>query len=149
MNRRIYLIFWCASVALLAFVALDFWSLRNAPIYKRFERQWTEDVQRMESSGKLPHPWFDVNKIEIIGGTPETKSWLRRIKVPLSEKRENGGHKLEVLVVAWEENGKRGVLLQYNLIKIKTGNTVWEAGRTLLLNPPDFKTSLKNLVNIP
>src|SRR6478609_9054170 len=111
---RIYLLLWCASLAIVSYLVLDLWLSRNAPIHKRLERQWAADVKALESSPKLPKPWFDVSEVEIIGGTPESKSWLRQITVPVGPKKENGNHKLEVLVVSWQEDGQSGVMIQYN-----------------------------------
>lgn len=133
LTRRISLLILCFAVGLLAFATLDYWHARNAPLPQRLERQWREDLERLEASHKLPAAWFDVGEVEVFGGTPETKDWLAKIKVPLYAKKKQGGHKLEVLVVVWEENGKDGVLVQYNLIDLKTKNMVFELGRTLIL----------------
>lgn len=146
MDRRFYLLFWCGAIAILAYILLDFWNARNAPMYKRFERQWASDVRLMEESGKLPPAWFDVKEIEIVGGTPETKNWLRRVQIPVQIKNDQGHHKLETLVVLWEEEGKRGVLTQYNLVDLNSGNMVWELGRTLILNKSPAINSVKALL---
>jgi len=144
--KRAYLMFWCLAVAVLAYVLLDFWLSRNAPLYKRFERQWAEDVASLEASPKLPKPWFDVREVELIPGTPESKSWLRSVKIPLGQKNPNGQHKLEVLIVPWEEEGKAGVMIQYNLVNLKTNNMIFELGRTLILAEPRSKEPIKALL---
>ena len=143
--KRAYLAFWAVAVALLAYVVLDYWQSRNAPPFKRFERQWAEDVRQMEESGKLPKPWFDVAEVEIIPGKPEAKVMLRQIHVPLAGKKKDGQHRLEVLVVPWEEEGKTGVMLQYNLTETKSKNMIYELGRTLILSEPEPKNPLQNL----
>jgi hypothetical protein len=130
------------AIGIVAYVCLDFWSARNAPLYKRLERQWAEDVANLEASGKLPKAWFDVRGIELIGGTPETKEYLSRIHIPFTPKKD-GHFKLEILVVMWEEEGKRGTLLQYNLVDLKTQNNFWELSRTLILSRPQNKNPFK------
>lgn len=147
MQRRVYLLLWCLAIGLIAYVTLDFWHGRNAPLYKKLERQWFEDVDLLEESGKLPQPWYDVKEVELIGGTPETRNLLKRIKIPVGVKNQGGTYKLEVLVVVWEEEGKRGTMIQYNLVDLKSGNTVWELGRTLIHSRPDLLSSVKALVN--
>jgi hypothetical protein len=132
---RLYLLFWCAAAGVLAYICFDYWSARHAPLYTRLERQWTADVKTLEASGKLPRVWFDVKDIKVIGGTPETKQWLRRIKIPLKP-NPKGHHHMEILVVAWEESGKRGALVQYNIEDGKTTNTLLELGRTFILEGP-------------
>ena len=145
MRKRVPLLLLCLAIGLTSFVMLDFWSVRNAPLYKRLERQWAEDVEKLEDSKKLPKEWYDVREIEVIGGTPETKDWLGRIHVPLTPKKD-GHYKLEVLVVVWEEDGKRGTLVQYDLIDPKTGNNFWERGRTFILSKPKNKDPVKALI---
>ena len=142
MRQRIPLLLLCVALGITAFVMLDFWSSRNAPLYKRLERQWAADVERLESSHKLPKEWFDVGELEVFGGTPETREWLGRIQVPLKPKKV-GGYKLEVLVVVWEEEGKRGTLVQYNLVDLKTQNNIFELGRTFILSKPRNKNPFK------
>ncbi len=134
-SKRTYLILWAISFSILAFVILDSWSSRNGPQFKKFERQWAEDVQLLENSKKLPPAWFDVGEVELIGGNPETKSWLRKIHVPVKANRPGGKYKLEVLVVIWEADGKRGALVQYNLVDLKSKNMIAELARTLMLTP--------------
>lgn len=133
MSQRLPHLLLGIAVGLTAYVCFDYWLSRNAPLYRRLEIQWTEDVEMLEASNKLPPGWFDVREIEIIGGTPETKEWLARIKVPLKTKSD-GQNKLEVLVVAWEEEGKRGTMVRYDLVDLKTQNNIWELGRTFILN---------------
>ncbi len=149
-SRRLSLVLWCASAGLFAFVMLDFWSERNSPLYKKLESQWSEDVETLERSGKMPAAWFDVSEIELFGGTPETKGWLKRIEVPVRPNKEKGRHKLEVLVVVWEEEGKHGALIQYNLVDLKSQNMIFELGRTLILSEnekkPSIETTFKDLI---
>lgn len=145
MPRKLSLLLWCAALALLSFVILDFWHSRNAPAFKKFERLWSDDLELLEKSGKLPPGWFDVKEVEIIGGTPETKRLLKRIQVPISSKNPEGKHRIEVLLVLWEEGGKLGVTIQYNLSQIETRNQVLELGRTLILNKSDLIMDLKSL----
>src|SRR5579872_4376202 len=118
MGRKLSLLFLCAAVGMIAYACLNYWSYHNAPLFKRFERQWHQDVVELEESGKLPKAWFDVGEIEMIGGNPETKEWLAKIRVPLHS-RKDGGYRLECLVVNWEEEGKHGAMVQYNLVDLK------------------------------
>ena len=141
-TQRVYLLLWCVTVGIISFMVLDFWQKRNAPLYRKLEIQWAQDVEDLESSKKLPPPWFDVREIELYGGTPETKNWLKRIEIPVTAKKPNGNHKLEVLVVAWEEDGKRGALIQYNLVDLKSGNMIWELGRTLMFRKQNLLEGL-------
>jgi hypothetical protein len=143
--RRIALLIGCLALALPSYVLLDFWSGRNAPLFKRFERQWREDVELLETSSKLPKQWFDVREFEIIGGTVETKKWLAQVQAPLKS-NPNGKHRMDVLVVVWEEEGVRGVTVQYNLEELATKNNISELGRTLILRRPGGRTPWRELI---
>lgn len=144
--KKAYLIAWCAAVAIMAYVFLDFWIGRNAPNFKKFERQWADDVAQLEASPKLPKPWFDVSEVEVFGGTPESKGWLRQIQIPVVQKNPNGQHKLEVLIVPWQEGGESGVMIQYNLVNLKTKNMIYELGRTLILSEAKSKDPLQAFI---
>jgi len=135
--RRISLLVCCFGVAATSYVLLDYWSRKHSPLPQRFERLWHDDVALLEASPKLPKQWFDVKEFEIIGGTPETKQWLHQVELPL-QANPNGKHKMDVLIVAWEEEGIRGVLVQYNL-EDEAKNNIWELGRTLILSRPTKK----------
>lgn len=145
--KRAYLVFFCLAVAVLAFCLLDYWSSRNAPSYKKFEKQWADDVAQLEASPKLPKPWFDVKEVEVFGGDPASRGWLKEIHIPVGQKNPEGQHKLEVLVVPWEEGGKAGVMIQYNLVDLKTKNMIYELGRTLILSEGKSKDPLKAFVD--
>ena len=86
-----------------------------------------------------------IGEIEVIGGTAETRDWLGRIQIPIKPKK-GGKNKLEILVVVWEEEGKRGTLVQYNLSDAKTQNNFWELGRTYILSKPKNKDPFKALI---
>lgn len=146
-STRIYLFLWCLAAGLLAYVLLDSWSLRHEPLFKRLETQWADDVRLLEKSHKLPPVWYDVKDIQVIGGTPETRQWLQLIHVPLHA-NPKGHHHMEILVVAWEENGKRGALVQYNIEDGKTRNMLLELGRTFILSKPEKPSPFESLLNL-
>lgn len=135
MIHRIALLFLCAATGLMAYACFNYWSVRHAPLFRRLEWQWRQDVDALEASHKLPPSWTDIREYKLIGGNPETKAILPRVQVPLKT-NPKGQYIMDVLVVLWEESGKRGVLIQYNIENLKTKNTVAEIGRTLILDPP-------------
>lgn len=141
--KRTALLLICAAAGLLSFVMLDLWSSRNAPIFKRLEQKWSEDVELLESSNQLPKGWNEIGEVTLFGGNPETKALLRKIDVPIRPKKKDGAFKLDVLVVVWEAEGKRGALIQYNLIDLKTKNMVAEVARTIMLKDPEAKDPVR------
>src|SRR5690606_4847569 len=63
---------------------------------------------------------------------PLAKKWLAEIESPIQVTKE-GTHKLEVLLLSWEEGEKLGAVIQYDLVDMKTQNLLWELGRTFIL----------------
>lgn len=135
-RRRIGLLIMALGLAVLSYVAFDLYGSRPQPLHKQLERLWADDIRTLEASKKLPAVWADVGKIGVIPTDPETKEWLGHIQVPLKP-NPNGTHTMEVLLVGWEESGKRGVMIQYNIEDAKTKNTLMELGRNLILSAPE------------
>ncbi len=136
LTKKLPVLLLCLATALVSYVLLDDWNSRNSPLFKRFERQWHEDVQLLEKSGKLPASWRDVREVQIIPGSLETQNLLRRIKIPVRAQNDKGNSRMEVIAYAWTEAGKIGIFLQYNIEDIASRNTLWELNRTLILQYP-------------
>ena len=132
MAKRIVLILFCICAGLISYVALDFWASKNGKPDLKFAQLWQEDVELLESSQKLPKAWYSVKEIEVYPGDAQAKVWMKSIHPPI-KKNPNGQFKMEILVLTWEEAGKVGSVIQYDLVDLKTQNLVWELGRTLIL----------------
>lgn len=130
------------AFALSSYLILDLWSSRNGPIGQRFQRLWYNDVRLMEDSGKLPKPWWNIKEVTVVGGTPDTKKMLRQVAHPIKTSPD-GQYNMEILIVYWEEEGVRGVLVQYNIEDIKSRENVFEEGRTLVLSPRTLMDELQ------
>ena len=132
MSKKIALLLLCVAVGIASYIALDFWALQNGHPESRLERLWAEDVADLAEAKKLPPFWNDIQKVEMYGGDTQAKDWARKIEVPIKTNPQ-GTHKLEVLLLTWEENGKRGAVIQYDAVDLKSQNMVWELGRTFIL----------------
>lgn len=139
MPKKIILLLFCICAGVLSYVTLDYWATNNGIPEKKFEQMWHEDVALLEESKKLPSPWYSIKQIEIYPGDSKAKAWMKNVKVPL-ESTSNGKFKMEILVLTWEEDGKAGAVVQYDLVDLKTQNLVWELGRTFILE--DHKRTL-------
>ena len=133
MIRALSLIILAIAFGLVGYVAYDNYVDSPRPLAETFEREWRADVEHMMASGKLPPTWADVREIRLIGGNPPTKNLLKHVTPPLST-RKDGQHRLEILVVLWTEDHKRGALVQYDFENLKTRNTTLEISRTLILD---------------
>ena len=132
MSRKLSLLFLCVALGLTAYVLLDYWAFKNGHPVQKLDRLWNDDIAILEASKKLPPAWFKIKNLELYGGTDEAKAWLKRLH-PNIKTQKDGTHTLEVLLLVWEEDGKKGAVIQYNLTDLKSKNMVWELGRTFIL----------------
>ncbi len=100
---------------------------------QKIESLWKQDLELLVRNRKLPKEWIDVSEVKVNPLGESAKNLLKDIQVPISTK-PNGAYTLEVSVDDWEENGKKGVMIQYQLFDNKSQNLVWELGRTLETN---------------
>lgn len=99
---------------------------------ERLSLAWTSDLEVLAQSKKLPAGWLDLKEVEYTPLSPEAGKWLETVKPRFPTKSE-GQFKLEVMIDDWAIDGKSGAMIQYSLVELASGNTVWELGRTLEL----------------
>ena len=111
---------------------LGFVFTKEADSALKLERLLDEDMERLQAKNLLPKELKSLSAVELNGGTDTAKSWLKDMAFPFNVKKD-GKYLLEVLVVDWTEGPKDGALVQLNLVENKSGNMVWELGRTYIL----------------
>ena len=120
------------GLGLLIVVAIALWDIGTAPsTAELFLTLWSEDIQQLQAEQKLP---VEINDLKILAIQPlnqEAKNILEVIQPPFLSQTD-GQFTLEILMDVWEEEGQKGVFLQYDLIA-PDGNTLWELSRTILL----------------
>lgn len=99
---------------------------------ERLQILWEQDLEKLKAANLLPEAWSDIREIELNPTTDNAKLWMKNVQVPILLK-SNGQHRLEILGVSWEEGHSSGLILQYNLVDLKTNNMIWELGRTFTL----------------
>lgn len=92
-------------------------------------------MQSMQEKHQLPEQWNSVREVELVPGDDLSKEWLKHLQVPIVLKKD-GGFRLQVMLVPWEEDGKHGALMQYDMEDLSSPNhnTVWELSRTFILS---------------
>ncbi|MGE4133829.1 MAG: hypothetical protein AB7F86_19480 [Bdellovibrionales bacterium] len=116
-----------------SFVLLDHWCYKTAPDHQKFEKMWSEDIQILQQDPKVKALWPKIRDVQIKWGFGDAEAWQNKIKVPLKS-NPRGSYDLDLLIIAWEENGVRGVLVQYDFVDGKTKNLITEISRTLILS---------------
>ncbi len=122
-------------IFVLGVVAAAYIGVQNATTVVAFHEEsfknlWTEDIHKLEGSGKLPPGWKDLKAVEVTVTSPKLKPWLEHYK-PAFEVKPEGNFKLQVFVDDFQDGSTTGVLIQYSLVDLKSADTVWELGRTL------------------
>lgn len=93
---------------------------------------WVQDIEKLKSSKSLPKSWEQIKEVQYFPTSRGAKKLLQEIDPPLQPTNKDGNFRLEVSLDDWKEKGERGLMIQYQLIDLKTQNLVWELGRTLI-----------------
>lgn len=107
---------------------------------EKIETLWKQDLELLLRNNALPKQWVEVSEIKFFPLSEGTKRLIQDVKLPFREHKE-GDYLLEISLDDWDdksENGAEsgteyGIMVQYNLINKKSGNTIWELGRTLIV----------------
>lgn len=100
---------------------------------EKIETLWKQDLELLVRTGSLPKQWTQISEIRLFPLSESTKKLVKEIKMPFRQHPE-GDYLLEISLDDWQENQDYGIVVQYNLINKTTGNTIWELGRTIILN---------------
>lgn len=102
------------------------------PPEKKFAKAWRADLALLKQSGHFPKAWENLSDAEFSSTEATVQDWFKATSLPFMLKK-NGGYKLQILAVHYIDKNRYGVMIQYNWIDLKTGNTVGELARTLKL----------------
>lgn len=135
MKKILSLLFLCAGMGLVSNLVYERWQFQKLSAMKKLQQLWAEDLQVMAETSQLPKEWSSIREIELTPGSEDAMDWLKALRVPVEVDKEHGKYKLQVMLVLWEDEGKQGALMQYDLVDLDSGNdnTVWETNRTFLL----------------
>ncbi len=93
------------------------------------EKVWQKDMDLLIEKKQLPASWKMIREIRVTALSPKAARWLRNSKIPV-HLNPKGIYQLELTVDHNEEPDSIAVITSYNLIDLKSKNTLWEFGRT-------------------
>ena len=95
----------------------------------KWAQAWRSELEKTDM--ELPKQWARVGSIALYPTDWKHKFWLQWVKAPISI-NPKGDYHLDILILSWDENNQRFVVLQYNL-RERDGrqNMIWEGGQTL------------------
>ena len=108
---------------------VSFWF---APPAKKFAMATRTDMTLLEKNHYFPKVWSNIKSIEVSSDASHVQDWLKADAFDIP-KKSNGDYSLNIFVSEWIDGYRYGALVQYDLIDIKTKNTVWELNRTYKL----------------
>ncbi len=103
---------------------------------------WSNDIKSLYEAGRLPPGWTDVREILLTPATETAKEWVKDLEVPIPVKSQ-GQHKLEILVISWDEGSNFGAIIMHHLLDANTNNTIWELSRTYTLKQETQTTPME------
>ena len=117
---------------LIVFAASTYLSLQfyNRPEF-RMAREWRHDLDRLKKAGSLPESFQKIKVIKITSRSAQLKDIGEKL-VHFMPTNSDGTVELDIFLD--QPSQTKGILIQYDLVDIKSGNTVWEISRTLPLS---------------
>lgn len=103
-----------------------------APPANKFALATRTDMKLLEKNHYLPKAWSKIKSIEISSDASHVQDWLKADAFDIA-KVNSGEFTLNIFVSEWIDGYRYGALVQYDLIDIKSKNTVWELNRTYKL----------------
>jgi hypothetical protein len=120
--------------------------LQLASPERRLSMIWAWDIERLQQQNRLPKEWSLIRTIKTASSDPESKRLLSAIELPNIPTDPTGGeYDLEIRLISWTEGPSFGVIVQYELFKVKDLNKIWELGRTFELGTSASKATHETL----
>ncbi len=133
MIKWIALLFVTLGVLLIAVDNHKVWLWDYLPVHTQVDLLWRQDVALLAKAGALPYALTQISKSQVIPLTPLAKSLFSRIEAP-HPINSQGQNALTIKALTFHEGSQLGVSLHYEITSLETGNTLWESGRTFLVN---------------
>jgi hypothetical protein len=130
-------LFGFLGVLFLAGIGLHFSNFESASLSSvssssssaKLFKEWNRDLTQLKAKKQLPSGFDSIKEIRYTPMSKMSAQWISGTRIPISLNHE-GKYRLSVEVDHWVEKQKAAAIINYQLIDIKSGNTVWEFGRT-------------------
>jgi hypothetical protein len=114
---------------LIGFFLLNyFYFIRPLDLSEQFQTLW-----QMEFEKPWPDEFKKLRSVHVLETDAQARQWLGALP---SEFRtiKDGNYQLNILATTWEEAPQLALVVQYDLIDLATGNTIFETGHTFILD---------------
>ncbi len=103
----------------------------RASTEKKFMTAWEDDINRLDRAKILPEGFRNLKKIKLFTHADKIKEAFKKYPLATLTEKNDGSFDLEIFADDIEGGG---VVIQYDLVELKSGNTIWELGRTFPQN---------------
>ncbi|MGE3974738.1 MAG: hypothetical protein AB7F59_09465 [Bdellovibrionales bacterium] len=97
-----------------------------------FQSVWDRDIGFLKEKKGFHAGVENLKMVEFSSADERIRDWIDHYK-PSFQVHTEGNYKLEVILDSWADGLEKGVIVQYHLIDLSSGDTIWELGRTLTL----------------
>jgi len=130
--KSLGVLFLAAGIALGAYTLYEKMQPRGAMTVENFRVVWERDLAFLKEKSRLHEGFENLKMVEFTSSDDQVRGWIEIYK-PDFGIQSTGMYKLEVLLDTWNDEKEKGVIVQYHLVNLTTGDTIWELGRTLTL----------------
>lgn len=120
------------GISLATYTLYDSQKPRGAMNLENFKTAWERDIAFLKEKQRLHEGFESLKMVEIESSDSQVRDWIEGYR-PEFGIQSMGMYKLEVLLDIWNDGRENGVIVQYHLVNLASGDTVWELGRTLTL----------------
>ena len=137
-------IFLLISAVLISYTIHSF-SIIYSSSNSYIENLWSNDIKLLKQYKIFPKEWGNISSIQLIPGDTESKKIIdKKINIPITINKSGNFHLEVLLLIFYNEDLEKNVIIQYSLINKNTDNLEWELGRTLNIKQPTFESEFIN-----
>ncbi|MBX7231728.1 MAG: hypothetical protein K1X29_06545 [Bdellovibrionales bacterium] len=131
-TRWLGTILFFIGVVISLYAGKKYLQLEQSSPSQRLQILWDQDVATLIKKNKIHRGWYNLKEVIVIPTSPQTREMIKNLTPPVKTSAR-GQYKLEILILNWEEGKTHGIIIQYNLVHIKSQNMVWELSRNFII----------------
>ncbi|MEC9284153.1 MAG: hypothetical protein VX642_15665 [Bdellovibrionota bacterium] len=109
--------------------SLNMSSMQMNTSSKTLYNKWKEDLENLKKNNQLPGGFDSIKEVHYTPLSSMAGQWVSGIIIPITVKQV-GKYRLNLEIDSWTEKNKTAAVVHYQMVEIRSGNTVWEFGRT-------------------
>lgn len=130
MKKIFFQFIFLTAIALIVYAIANIGQSYRSADSASLEVAWYKDVENLKSADRLPQYWNSIRIVEKISANNDVTAakWAKAVSSPI-EINPSGEYKLEILFLSQMDTTPPKAVIQYHIIHIPSGNSVWELAR--------------------